>query len=127
MTKLNQYFKKVIYTNTYLDQTKQMDKSEVDKLEQAVIVHGYRGASKKKTNGVVPIRDSDSQLWKALKKFKEYEIELLKTVVEEFVIDVKLVAHITNGNRAIGSLYKDTDGEFVLYVLGFCNYNYQLF
>ena len=127
MTKLNRYFKKVIYTDTYLDQRKQMEEHEISKLEQAVLVHGYRGASRKKTNGVVPIRDSDTELWKALKKFKEYEVRLLKGVTDEFVIDVKCVAHITNGNRAIGSLYKDSDGELVLYVLGFCNYNYQLF
>jgi len=37
----------IVYTPTYELQKKCMDKKEVDKLEQAVVVHGYIGASKK--------------------------------------------------------------------------------
>ena len=42
--------------------------TEWPKLEQAAEVHGYRGASKKKHNGIVPIRPSDSGLLKTLNK-----------------------------------------------------------
>lgn len=41
---------------------------EWPKLEQAADVHGYRGASKKKHNGIVPIRPTDKGLLKTLKK-----------------------------------------------------------
>ena len=138
----NKYFSKVIYSDTYVMQKSQMDKSEVDKLEQAIEVHGYRGASKKKHNGVVPIRPDDKELWKSLKKFKEgaqlEHSELLeffadvKVVAQlehsellEFFADVKVVAHVENGNRAIGTIYKNNNGDLLLYLLGFANYNYQ--
>ena len=126
----NQYFTKIIYTNTYTKQKEHMDIGEVEKLEQAIEVHGYRGASKKKHNGVVPIRPDDKELWKSLKKFKEMELNLLVTSTqnnEEHFADVKIVAHVTNGNRAIGTIYKNENDELILYVLGFSNYNYQIF
>ena len=78
MPKINQYFSEVIFSETYEQQKTQMDVSEVNKLEQAIEVHGYRGASKKKHNGVVPIRPDDKELWKSLNKFKEKEDELIK-------------------------------------------------
>jgi hypothetical protein len=62
--------------------------------EQAAEVHGYRGASKFKHNGVVNIKPDDKQLWKSLKKFKDLEKDLLKLATEnqkEFFVDVKLV------------------------------------
>ena len=122
----NKYFSKVIYSDTYVMQKSQMDKSEVDKLEQAIEVHGYRGASKKKHNGVVPIRPDDKELWKSLKKFKE-GAQLEHSELLEFFADVKVVAHVENGNRAIGTIYKNNNGDLLLYLLGFANYNYQLF
>jgi len=121
---------KTIYSDTYKHQRELMDKSEVNKLEQAIEVHGYRGASKFKHNGVVNIKPDDKELWKSLEKFKQLEKELLletKENSEDFFIDVKIVAHVPNGNRIIGSLYKNSNNELVLYVLGFSNYNYQLF
>ena len=125
----NKYFSKVIYSDTYVMQKSQMDKSKVDKLEQAIEVHGYRGASKKKHNGVVPIRPDDKELWKSLKKFKEYKTELFDTLQNsellEFFADVKVVAHVENGNRSIGTIYKNNNGDLLLYLLGFANYNYQ--
>ena len=121
----------IIYTETYITQKQKMDCSEVEKLEQAIEVHGYRGASKQKHNGVVNIKPSDTQLLKAVDKFKGLEKNFIKLKTEEksetFYIDVKIVAHITNGNRGVGSLYKDKNGNLILYVLGFANYNYKLF
>ena len=35
-----------IFTNTYVKQKTFMDVKEVDKLEQAIDVHGYRGTAK---------------------------------------------------------------------------------
>ena len=121
---------KIVYSDTYKKQKEEMDQSEVNKLEQAIEVHGYRGPSKFKHNGVVNIKPDDKELWKSLAKFKELEKELLQQAKqndEEFFIDVKIVAHVTNGNRMIGSIYKNKQNELILYVLGFSNYNYQLF
>jgi len=106
-----------------------MDKSEVSKLEQAIDVHGYRGASNYKHNGVVNIKPDDKELWKSLNKFKELEKQLLLKTAENgetFLIDVKVVAHVPNGNRIVGSIYKKEE-ELILYLLGFSNYNYQIF
>jgi len=106
-----------------------MDQSEVSKLEQAIEVHGYRGASKLKHNGVVNIKPDDKELWKSLNKFKELEKQLLSKTTENgetFLIDVKVVAHVPNGNRIIGSIYKKEE-DLILYLLGFSNYNYQIF
>ncbi len=115
------YFDKVIKTETYLKQRELMDSKDVNKLEQAYEVHGYRGASKAKHNGVVLIKPSDSQLWKSHKKFsQDVEFE------GDFIGDVKVVAHLTDGTRAIGSVYEQDD-NLVLYLLGFSNYNHQLF
>jgi len=122
---------KIIKTPTYLSQKKYMDEKEVNKLEQAIEVHGYRGASQCKHNGVVNIKPDDSQLWKSLAKFKENDEKFIsesaKLNNETFYIDVKVVAHCPNGNRAIGSLYRNQEGELILYVIGFSNYCYQLF
>ena len=41
---------------------KELVEKEFPKLQQAVEVHGYRGASKKKHNGIVPIRPQDKGL-----------------------------------------------------------------
>ena len=121
----------IVYTPTYLKQKEEMDKKEVLKLEQAIEVHGYRGASKKKHNGVVNIKPDDKELWKSLEKFKLLDEDFVSKKVKEnkeiFEIDVKIVAHCPNGNRAVGSLYKDKNEGYKLYVYGFSNYNYQLF
>lgn len=116
---------KVVYSDTYLVQRPQMDQLEVSKLEQAIAVHGYRGPSKFKHNGVVNIKPNDKQLWKSITKFKEMEKTLLPT--DNFFVDVKVVGHVPNGDRIVGSLYRNTNNEFTLYLLGFSNYNHQLF
>jgi hypothetical protein len=122
--KTNVYFKEVIYTNTYLNQKSFMNNKEVEKLERAIDVHGYRGSSKMKHNGVVLIKPDDKELLKSMDKFKLIESDIFNG---EFFADVKIVAHVTNGNRAIGCIYKNEDNELILYVLGFSNYNKQLF
>ncbi len=124
---VNKYFEKVVKTKCYLTQRDNMNESEIKKLEQAIEVHGYRGPSKKRHNGVVPIRPSDKELWKSIRKFKSLEKVTLNGVNIEFMLDVKIVAHIPNGDRAIGSIYKDSMNNLHLYLLGFSNYNYQLY
>ena len=124
-------FENILMTNTYLIQKQKMDEIEVNKLEQAVEVHGYRGNSKKKHNGVVNIKPDDKELWKSLEKFSEIEKESIEKYISDnelvHYIDIKVVAHCPNGNRAIGSLYKKNDTKMYLILLGFSNYNYQLF
>jgi hypothetical protein len=121
----------IVKCPTYILQRKCMNVIEIEKLEQAIEVHGYRGVSSSKHNGVVNIKPDDIQLLKALDKFKNKDIEFIKEHSEKnkylFHINVKIVAHVTNGDRAIGLLYKNTKDEFILYLLGFANYNYKLF
>ena len=123
--------KNIIYTPTYMIQKGKMDPKEVEKFEQAIEVHGYRGVSKMKHNGVVNIKPSDTHLLKSLEKFKLGDQEFLESHTknrgEIFVANVKIVAHVPAGNRAIGLLYKNKSNDYGLYVLGFSNYNYQIF
>lgn len=121
----------VVFTQNYMDQKTKMDVSEVSKLEQAIDVHGYRGFSKMKHNGVVNIKPEDKELWKSLNKCTQFEQKNIDQKISEnglkHFCDVKVVAHCPNGNRGIGSLYKDNKGELFLVMLGFGNYNHQLF
>jgi hypothetical protein len=90
---------------------------EWPKLEQAAQVHGYRGASKKNHNGIVPIRPSDSGLLKTLSK-------LLKTssfqplLIKEKALPIKVVAHVPTGNRLVGYRVRNC-----IYILGAANYS----
>lgn len=127
---MDRHFTNIIFSDQYIKQKEYMDEVEVDKLEQAIEVHGYRGPSKKKHNGVVPIRPSDKHLWKALAKFREIEQNEINELIKmgnKYIADVKVVAHVTNGNRVIGCVYENNDGELSLHILGFANYNKQLF
>jgi len=74
----------VIYTNTYTKQCELMDSKEVDKLEQAIEVHGYRGYSKMKNNGVVNIKPDDKELWKSLEKFKKIEENNIQNNIDKY-------------------------------------------
>lgn len=120
----------IVYTDNYKIQKEQMDDKEVSKLEQAIEVHGYRGASKMKHNGVVNLKPEDTKLIEAL---NWYSRKFITPENYQHVIDVKIVAHCPSGNRAVGKLYrklvKDSSDkeQYVLYVFGFSNYNYQLF
>lgn len=123
--------KEVFFTENYLQQKKSMDLSDVNKLEQAIEVHGYRGSSKGKHNGIVNIKPDDKELWKSLKKYIETENQNIEKYIKTnkliHIFDVKIVAHCPDGNRSIGCLYKNEDSELFLILLGFTNYNYQLF
>lgn len=130
---------RVVWVPSYKIQRDLMDKSEVSKLEQAIDVHGYRGISKKKHNGVVNIKPDDTQLLKALDKFKKDQInqKFVNNYISEakeltqdiqFLIDVKVVAHCPSGNRIVGSLYIDNNNDqYILFLFCFSNYNYQIF
>lgn len=120
---------KIVYSPTYLRQRKDMDGSDVMKLEQACEVHGYRGLSKKKHNGIVNIRPDDKQLWKSIAKYKSIDSYFIKenTTNLIFQIDIKVVAHCPSGNRVVGSLYRGKDDDnFVVILLGFANYNHSI-
>ncbi len=131
MTSDVKQIKQVFFTDNYILQKKQMDVSEVKKLEQAIEVHGYRGQRKKKHNGVVNIKPDDKELWKSLKKYNIIEKTNIDKILEdkkfEYIFDVKIVAHCPNGNRSIGFLYKNELNELFLILLGFTNYNYHYF
>jgi hypothetical protein len=127
----------VIYSPNYISQRASMDEKEVLKLEQAIEVHGYRGASKGKHNGVVPIRSSDTQLWRALNVYyendtefvtghqKRLEIMLTDDSSQPFQVHflpVKVVAHCPSGNRAVGLLVQKESEPVLLLIMGFANY-----
>ena len=81
------------------------------KLKQAAEVHGYRGASKKKHNGIVPIRPTDTNLLKTLSQLSKDD--------HSNDLPIKVVAHCLSGNRLVG--YRNSDGNIVIY--GLANYN----
>jgi hypothetical protein len=128
---MNQKINHVFMTDNYMEQKKSMNLSEVNKLEQAVDVHGYRGSSKMKHNGVVNIKPDDKQLWKSLNKYNIVEGKNMEKIINDNKLikhyDVKVVAHCPNGNRGVGTIYKNDKGESALVLLGFANYNHQLY
>ena len=89
---------------------------EWPKLKQAAEVHGYRGASKKKHNGIVPIRPTDKNLFKTLHKLTK---DLLDPKLVPKLLPVKVVAHVPSGNRLVG--YRFPDAKIVIF--GLANYN----
>lgn len=113
-----------------------MDQDEVEKLEQAAEVHGYRGNSKAKHNGIVTIRPTDAYLLKALDIYSAREKKFLETATRQEdrkmdekstqLLPVKLVAHCPSGNRAVGLLYLEDNEPIILLVLGFGNYQKML-
>jgi hypothetical protein len=79
-------------------------KEEWPKLKQAAEVHNYRGASKGKHNGVVPIRPTDKGLLKTLNKIlKTKNIDAIKSKA----LPIKVVAHVPTGNRLVGLRFPD--------------------
>ena len=89
--------------------SKEFHTFEWPKLQQAAEVHGYRGASKKKHNGIVPIRPSDKGLLKTLRRLAPHNTGQ----------PIKVVAHVPSGNRLVG--YRQTDGSVIIY--GLANYS----
>ena len=63
--------------------------------------HGYRGASKKRHNGIVPIRPSDTRLWKDLRVVLNKESEEQRQTLQDW-LPIKVVAHVTAGHRLVG-------------------------
>lgn len=95
--------------------------TEVENLKHAIEVHRYGGPSKKRHNGIVPIRSVDSNLLKILDKLTTRlpnEIKLQCTSA----LPIKVVAHVptgwTNVSRMIG--YRYNNGNIL--VLGIANY-----
>src|SRR5947209_5357034 len=99
----------VRFSEFYDAQRPTLDPREVAKLEQAAQVHGYRGASRKKHNGVVPIQPTDRHLLTFYHK---------QAAAAPPALPVKVVAHVPSGNRLVAVL---SGGD--LYVLGMANYN----
>ena len=107
---LNEIKERKLYDSLFLDQ-------EWPKLQQAAEVHGYRGASKKKHNGIVPIRPTDKGLFKTLTKLTEKRA--FKIPPE--AIPVKAVAHCPSGNRLVGYYWLIGTRKHVNF-LGVANY-----
>jgi len=74
--------------------------TELPKLQQAAEVHGYRGASKKKHNGIVPIRPTDKGLLKTLARL----VASININIDD-AFPVKAVAHVPSGNRLVGYMF----------------------
>lgn len=91
---------------------------EWPKLEQAAQVHGYRGASKKKHNGVVPIRPTDKGLFKTLEKL----VHKRSFVIPQGAIPIKAVAHCPSGNRLVGYYWLEKE-KYNIRILGVANYS----
>lgn len=87
-----------------------VDGQDLAKLLQAVEVHGYRGPSKKRHNGVVPIRPCDARLRRELARRLADHPELARG------FPVKVVAHV-DGTRLVGVIL-----EGRLHVLGAAAY-----
>jgi hypothetical protein len=86
--------------------------SALAKLEQAIDVHEYRGPSKKRHNGVVPLPPRDKNLWKFY-----HATRALAPPGFDGGLPVKVVAHIPTGHRLVGIMRENT-----LFVLGVAQY-----
>lgn len=69
-------------------------------MAQTKAVHGYRGPSKKKHNGIVPVRRTDKGLLKTVKRMTTAN----KIADVDGLLPVKVVAHVPTGNRLVGVL-----------------------
>jgi len=98
--------------------TEDYTSEDIEKLRQAIEVHGYREASKGKHNGIVPIRPTDYNLINTLNRLiKELPEEIRTKCTTGFPI--KVVAHVSTGWRMIG--YRWSNGN--IYIIGMGNYN----
>lgn len=94
--------------------------NDFPKLEQAAQVHGYRGASKKKHNGIVPIRPTDTGLLKTLAKLSKEK----KWENKQNQLSIKVVAHCDSGNRLVGYRYLDKiTNTHKIHILGMAKYS----
>ena len=102
-----QWTESALYTQQKLDSM--LPLADFAKLEQAIAVHGYRGASKKKHNGVVPIPQRDKNLWKFY-----YKHQSLVPAEYQAGLVVKAVAHVTTGDRLVGVMKPCQTAMFIL-------------
>jgi len=98
---------------------------ELMKLHNAAITHGYRGPSKHKRNGIVPIKPTDYGLLKAYDKLLLQASNDIQIKLQD-ATKIKVVAHVPSGNRLIGGLYQDEHNKFFVYILGAANYNGEI-
>lgn len=112
MTDIIEYHEKFNKSVETMQGDKNFTNVDLPKLKQAAQVHGYRGASKKKHNGIVPIRPSDTGLLKSLKKLTGSMDDIINAM------PIKVVAHVMTGDRLVG--YRFPSGKIVIY--GVANY-----
>jgi hypothetical protein len=115
----------ILFSPQYLQDRSKHDPKTIEKLEQAMEVHGYRGASKKKHNGVVNLKPTDNALVRTLQSNQLQDDAWLATnrANKTFVANVKVVAHCPDGTRAVGCLFKDEHNVHSLLVHGISNYD----
>lgn len=113
------YFKEIKFSKLF--DKEDLTDLEFNKLIEAIHVHGYRGASKMKHNGVVPIRAVYNKLWKDLEIDMEKESSEIKSQYKNCCA-VKVVAHVPSGKRLIGYMYNLDDGNYGLYILQTSHY-----
>ncbi len=105
---------------------KKFPMDEIHKLRNAAIRHGYRGPSKGKHNGIVPIRPSDARLKADYDRLVSGLNDDLQSLLEN-ATPIKVVAHVPSGDRLIGAMYKNNKGNHSVYILGMSNYSKRKF
>jgi hypothetical protein len=107
----------VEYSPFFNKNDKNISLQDLEKLKRATD-HGYRGASKKRHNGIVPIRPTDTSLFKDLEKYARKEsIQAQQSFISS--LPVKVVAHVKTGHRLVGySICPKKD----IYILGVSKY-----
>lgn len=119
---------KLFYANSFVEQAKEnLENSrflkEFSKFHNIATTYGYRGYSARKNNGIVEIKPSNKRLLKDYNKLITQEVIEQFKLNEENLTPIKIVAHVTNGNRLIGTLDK-TKGDYnIVVILGLSNYN----
>lgn len=105
-----------VETASFLQRKQLLQEKDLLKLLAAIDIHQYRGASKKRHNGVVPIRPTDAHLW------QEYASGCGQQPGLPPGVPVKVVAHVPSGVRLVGRLC----GGNTLYLLGVASYTRRL-
>lgn len=104
---------------------KKFPNDKIHKLRNAAIKHGYRGPSNGKRNGIVPIRPSDIQLLEDYKRSISNLAPDLQSMLKD-AKPVKVVAHVPSGNRLIGALYENEEGNRSVYIVSISNYRKRI-
>ena len=109
---MNKQFDQIVYSPNFENRISDIKDNELSKLQEAITVHGYRGPSKKKHNGVVPIRPTDKNLFKYHRIYLEGED---KEVQKDFYVNLnsraltphlgaKVEIRLYNGQIIVGYL-----------------------